>query len=375
MENKIRIALAGLKGGIGKTTLSMVLGSILKESYGKKVCYVDSDYFQYPITAQNQREQMFFERHNDLVRQVFEERGVDFDTRIMPPIFKMNEGFERSTSPEVVEKEHPDCDVFIYDFMGSQGFEDTYMYLTKMDYIILPTVIDTVNAQPTYYWMKGVNFGKKLVVKNNGEIRTKKIYLLFNGFNDENCDFELKSWLEDQARSFGIVTLQNPIKHFSGVARDVTSITEENKDFFVSLYLQPSQSYCEMTNVLQAIEEFLFDAGIIAKKDNAPRIIEDPLEFHKVVLEDLKSQLDELGELADRTNNSISELSEKHREILETYQRLCSMSIDDIKAMWGRKAITPTEMSLPDEVDQEAQEGEEGSVDSKEEGLNDEANE
>lgn len=340
---KLRIALAGLKGGIGKTTLSMVLGSILQRTYGKKVCYVDGDYFQYPLTAQKQREKIFFERNTTLTELLFESQGIDLEHREVPTVFKMSDGFEVKISPEEIERQYPDFDIYIYDFMGSQGYEDTYKYLTRMDYIILPTVIDSVNARPTFYWMSGITFGLNLMKKEGKETRTKDIFLLFNSFNDEDCDFSLKSWLEDQARKFQIKTLQNTVKHFPGVARDITSVTEDNPEFFTSLELQPSDTYCDQTNILQVVEEFLIMANIITEKKVTPQVIDDATVLHRNIIEDLKQQLSELNDLTVQANGTLSTLSEKHQAILDTYNNLCSMTLDEIHELFGRKVVSPNE--------------------------------
>ena len=342
---KVRIALAGLKGGIGKTTLSMVLGTILGETYKKKVCFVDCDYYQYPITAQKQRDDIFIDRYPELAKEIFESRGIEVDKRITPPIYKMKDGFDLTVMPEAVEEAYPDYDVYIYDFMGSQGYEEIYIYLTKMDYIILPTVIDSVNSRPTFYWMQGINFGLKLVNQSGQETpRLKKSFLLFNQFNDENCDLALKAWLEDEAMKANVATLQNTVLHFRGVSRDFSCVSRENMNFFVSVYLQPSKLYLEETNVHQVAEEIFLETGIIEKKEVAPEVIEDPIILHKTIIEDLKQQLDELTELTGNVTGAMSELSEKHMEILTTYQNLCSMSVDEIKKVFGRTPVPVPEV-------------------------------
>lgn len=357
--SKIRIALAGLKGGIGKTTLSMVLGTILGETYKKKVCFVDCDYYQYPITAQKQRDDIFIDRHPELAKEIFESRGIEVDKRIAPPIYKMKDGFDLTVMPEAVEEAYPDYDVYIYDFMGSQGYEAVYIYLTKMDYIILPTVIDSVNSRPTFYWMQGINFGLKLVNQSGEETpRLKKSFLLFNQFNDENCDLALKAWLEDEAMKANISILQNTVLYFRGVSRDFSCVSRENMDFFVSVYLQPSKLYMEETNVHQVAEEIFLETGIIEDKKVAPQVIKDPIILHKTIIEDLKQQLDELTELTGNVTGAMSDLSEKHKEILTTYQNLCSMSVDEIKRFFGRTPVPVPEVSEERPVEQAQSAGE-----------------
>ena len=350
---KVRIALAGLKGGIGKTTLSMVLGTILGETYKKKVCFVDCDYYQFPITAQKQRDDIFINRHPELAKEIFESRGMEVTKKIAPPIYKMKDGFDVTVMPEMVEETYPDYDVYIYDFMGSQGYSAVYIYLTKMDYIILPTVIDSVNSRPTFYWMQGINFGLKLVNESGQETpRLKKSFLLFNQFNDENCDLALKAWLEDEAAKANVATLQNTVLHFRGASRDFSCVSRENMDFFVSVYLQPSKLYLEETNVHQVAEEIFLETGIIEDKKVAPQVIKDPIILHKTIIEDLKQQLDELTELTGNVTGAMSDLSEKHKEILATYQNLCSMSVEEIKRVFGRTPVPMPEVPEERPVEQ-----------------------
>lgn len=78
-------------------------------------------------------------------------------------------------------------------------------------------------------------------------------------------------------------------------------------------------------------EEIFLETGIIEEKKVEPQVIKDPFVLHQTIIEDLKQQLDELTELTGNVTGAMSDLSEKHKEILTTYQNLCSMSVDDIK--------------------------------------------
>lgn len=148
---KKRIALAGSRGGTGKTTLSVVHGTILRETYRKKVCFVDCDSYQHPISVQKQREESFIEKDAELAKEIFKAHGLDVSKRVAPPIINMQIGFEREVMPKAVEEAYPEYYVYIYDFMGSQKNEEAFAYLTKMDCIIIPAIADSVNMLSTFH--------------------------------------------------------------------------------------------------------------------------------------------------------------------------------------------------------------------------------
>lgn len=338
MEKK-RIALAGSRGGTGKTTLSVVLGTILRETYGKKVCFVDCDFYQHPISAQKQWEEDFIEKNKELAKEIFGAHGLDVSKRVAPPIINMQIGFEKEMMPEAIEKAYPECDVYIYDFKDSLDNEEALTYLTKMDCVILPTIADSVNIPSTFHWIEKMNAKlNKLKTNEKGGLefsRLNSLFLLFNHFNDLTCDFSLKSWLEDEAKKANIVALENMVRYFSGVARDLSCMSKGNKDFFLSVYLQPSNPYMEETNIHQVAEEIFISAGIVDRKVVEPHVIQDATILHQTIVEDLKQQLDEIG-MSGR-HLSVPHLSAKYKEIWETYQRLCSMSADEIEKLFGRK--------------------------------------
>lgn len=160
-----------------KTTLSVVLGTILRETYGKKVCFVDCDFYQHPISVQKQREEAFIEKNAELAKEIFEAHGLDVSKRVAPPIINMQIEFEKEMMPEAIEEAYPEYDVYIYDFMGSQNDEESYAYLTKMDCIILPAIADSVNMLSTFHWIEGMN-AKLMTIEREG-LETPRLNMLF----------------------------------------------------------------------------------------------------------------------------------------------------------------------------------------------------
>lgn len=347
--SKIRIAFAGLKGGIGKTTLSMVFGTILQETFKKKVCFIDGDYFQYPISAQNQRELMFIDRKPELVEEVFRQRGISQENLLEPSIFKMQSEYSLDVF-EKVEKAYPDAEIYIYDMMGSQGYDDVFLFLTQMDYIILPAQLVSLDAKPTFFWMQGIGLGDRLVKAANVEKRLKDVFLLINQFPEDNPDLTLKAWFEDVARKESVRVLRNHVFKFHGAGRDLSSISEDNKDFFLSVRLQPSKAYMENSKIMTVVEEILYTIGVIDEAPKLPKIISDPFELYQAVVDDISSQIETLSSGLVNVSSDLNALPEKLKELVELQKSLVVMTPEEIKSMFKRQQVID-----PDKMDDAAQ--------------------
>lgn len=143
--------------------------------------------------------------------------------------------------------------------------------------------------------------------------RLNILFFLFNLFNDLTCDLCLKAWLEDEAKKSNIVTLENTVQHFTGVARDLSCASKENMDFFFSVYLQPSNAYMEESNIHQVADEIFINTGIVDGKVVKPHVIEDAILLHQTIVEDLKQQLDEICMSSRHLSNP--HLSAKYNDI------------------------------------------------------------
>ena len=140
------ISICNQKGGIGKSTFTMLLASHLHYTLGYDVLVVDCDYPQWSVQAQRERELSLIE-HDDyhkllLVRQ-FKATGRKLwpVLKCMPP-----------EAPEEVERllqsgYHPR--IILYDLPGTVNAEGVIRLLASLDAVFVPMKADKVVMEST----------------------------------------------------------------------------------------------------------------------------------------------------------------------------------------------------------------------------------
>lgn len=140
------ISICNQKGGIGKSTFTMLLASHLHYTLGYDVLVVDCDYPQWSVHAQRERELSLIE-HDDyhkllLVRQ-FKATGRKLwpVLKCMPP-----------EAPEEVERllqsgYHPR--IILYDLPGTVNAEGVIRLLASLDAVFVPMKADKVVMEST----------------------------------------------------------------------------------------------------------------------------------------------------------------------------------------------------------------------------------
>ena len=142
----VSIAVCNQKGGVGKSTFTVLLASYLHYIVGHDVLVVDCDYPQWSIYAQRERELSLIE-HDDyhkllLVRQ-FKATGRKLwpVLKCMPP-----------EAPEEVERllqsgYHPR--IILYDLPGTVNAEGVIRLLASLDAVFVPMKADKVVMEST----------------------------------------------------------------------------------------------------------------------------------------------------------------------------------------------------------------------------------
>lgn len=140
------ISICNQKGGVGKSTFTVLLASYLHYIVGHDVLVVDCDYPQWSVHAQRERELSLIE-HDDyhkllLVRQ-FKATGRKLwpVLKCMPP-----------EAPEEVERllqsgYHPR--IILYDLPGTVNTEGVIRLLASLDAVFVPMKADKVVMEST----------------------------------------------------------------------------------------------------------------------------------------------------------------------------------------------------------------------------------
>jgi len=159
METKI-ISVVGEKGGIGKTTLNIILASDLFYAKGKKVVLLDLDDPQYSIYNKRQRE----------LESLDEEERQSIELYPIEPVTV-------ATLQDTIVKHYGRVDFIILDLPGSLNVE-MVKGLLYVEHVFVPFDHDELEIDSTshFYFTLKNNF------LDNEERMLKSIHLFFNKY-------------------------------------------------------------------------------------------------------------------------------------------------------------------------------------------------
>ncbi|MDF0716564.1 ParA family protein [Muricauda sp. 334s03] len=159
METKI-ISVVGEKGGIGKTTLNIILASDLFYAKGKKVVLLDLDNPQYSIYNKRQRE----------LESLDEEERQSIELYPIEPVTV-------ATLQDTIVKHYGMVDYIILDLPGSLNVE-MVKGLLYVEHVFVPFDHDELEIDSTshFYFTLKNNF------LDNEERMLKSIHLFFNKY-------------------------------------------------------------------------------------------------------------------------------------------------------------------------------------------------
>ena len=195
------ISVAGQKGGCGKSSITVLLASMLAYKYGKKVLVIDADYIQH--TLQNCRE--------DDINAVKEGRdakksGYSLVNKTKADIYEAylaNKG--ESLEPyEIIEtpmemgvineqlERAKDYDFVVVDMPGSVEHDDYFRIISKFDVVFVPFTADPFVFNSNYPYAKILQDS----VMKNPRLRLKKMYWFWNRYV-ENEGKEVRMKMEN----------------------------------------------------------------------------------------------------------------------------------------------------------------------------------
>lgn len=287
-KRKIRIAVSGIKGGTGKSTVAMFLGLISRELYGKTVCLVDCDEYQETLSHLSKTEEALLLDRPNYFQELNEKRAKKSRYFAPLPVEKIPNLSAKNI--EEVEKRHPECDLFIFDTKGSEVEPEFMLQLTQMDYIIVPLILDNTSLRPSYMWIRGMLYS--LRQKGYGD-RNKGIMLLFNKYNVEDPDQRRhKEWWVKTAKEEGLEVIKSEVFSNELIGKGVDRSGNESA-FFQSISIVPEDGTLSVTNIAEVVKNIIefVDGPQLENRVKARRVVK---ERHIIDNDFIISKMEEL---------------------------------------------------------------------------------
>ncbi|MDY3883821.1 division plane positioning ATPase MipZ [Porphyromonas somerae] len=365
-KRKIRIAVSGIKGGTGKSTVAMFLGLISRELYGKTVCLVDCDEYQETLSHLSKTEETLLLDRPNYFQELNEKRAKKSRYFAPLPVEKIPNLSAKNIAE--VERRHSECDLFIFDTKGSEVEPEFMLQLTQMDYIIVPLILDNTSLRPSYMWIRGMLYS--LRQKGYGD-RNKGIMLLFNKYNVEDPDQRRhKEWWVKTAKEEGLKVIKSEVFSNELIGKGVDRSGNESA-FFQSISIVPEDGTLSVTNIAEVVKDIIefIDGPQVENAVKARRVAK---ERHVIDNDFIISKIDELLLALNKTKAFIQNNNVSATQLRMIEEWIDSLGISKIKYLMEDVPYMPDDPSSSSFFPLLNKEKDSEEVDEKE---NDDANE
>lgn len=173
MKQTISVAVSNQKGGVGKSTLTVLLASYLHYVKGLSVAVVDCDTLQHSISNMRTRDMQAVEK-NDYYKQLLMTQWERLHKKAYP-IVEATPQQARDSVDELIAT-MPSLEVVLLDLPGSVASEGVFATIINMDYVLTPLVADRIVMQSTLCFSTAVLD----YIRQHKDIPLKEFLFLWN---------------------------------------------------------------------------------------------------------------------------------------------------------------------------------------------------
>ncbi|BDE81931.1 nucleotide-binding protein [Porphyromonas somerae] len=338
-KRKIRVAISGIKGGTGKSTVAMFLGLISRELYGKTVCLVDCDEYQETLSHLSKTEETLLLNKPNFFQELNGKRANKSKYFAPLPVEKIRDLSESAIKG--VESRHPECDLFIFDTKGSEVEPEFMLQLTQMDYIIVPLILDNTSLRPSYMWIRGMLYS--LGQKGYGD-RNKGIMLLFNKYNIDDPDQRRhKEWWVKTAKEEGLEVVKSEVFANELIGKGV-DVSGNESVFFQSISIVPDDGTLIVTNASEVVKNIIefIDGAQVENGVKARRVTK---ERHIIDNDFIVSKIDELLLALNKTKGFVQNNNVSATQLRMIEEWIDSLGISKIKYLMEDVPYMPDDLA------------------------------
>ena len=175
MDSKtLFVAFSTQKGGVGKTTFTVLAASYLHYLKGYNVVVVDCDYPQHSIVSMRKRDTELVNNNQSYKLLAFNQ-FKSLNKKAYPILCATPEE-AITTAKEHIQSSENEIDIVFFDLPGTVNSEGVISSLASMDYIFTPITADRVVLESTLSFAMTIN---NLLVQNE-QFNIKGLNLFWN---------------------------------------------------------------------------------------------------------------------------------------------------------------------------------------------------
>lgn len=151
-KETLKISFATQKGGVGKSTMTTLLASVLHYRLGYNVVVMDCDFPQHSLTKMRERDKKTIiqnDYHKKAALKQFQEIA-----KKAYPIIKCKAETALDMASEYVKQSAVEPDMIFFDLPGTANTKGVLTTLKKMDFIFSPITADRLVVESTLGFTK-----------------------------------------------------------------------------------------------------------------------------------------------------------------------------------------------------------------------------
>lgn len=241
------MSVCNQKGGIGKSTFTVLLASYLHYELKRNCVVVDCDYPQWSIHSQREREVSIMERSDyyklKLIRQ-YKENGQK-----LWPVINTTPDKALDDLQHFLEMDDREFDFVLFDIPGTINIKGVPGLLAKLDYMFVPMKADRIVMESTINFARIIN--DQFVISQ--EINMKGLYLFWS-----MIDKRERTPLYDQYdKALDICGLRRMESHIPYRLRFNKEIAPTGGPAFRSTVFPPERSFTAEIELAELVTEIL----------------------------------------------------------------------------------------------------------------------
>lgn len=151
-KETLKISFSTQKGGVGKSTMTTLIASVLHYRLGFNVLVIDCDFPQYSLTNMRERDKKTI-MHNEYHKKVAMRQFQTINKKAYPIIkCKAENALEKAS--EYVSQSVVRPDVIFFDLPGTANTKGVLTTLMAMDFIFSPITADRLVVESTLGFTK-----------------------------------------------------------------------------------------------------------------------------------------------------------------------------------------------------------------------------
>lgn len=241
------IAFSSQKGGVGKSTFTTLLASILHYRLGYNIAVFDADFPQHSLMKMKTRDLSMVMENQHLKKLAYKQ----FSTinKKAYPIIQVKADHILQNAHEYIEKSTIPTDVIFFDLPGTVNTPGILKALAGMHYIFTPITADRLVMESTLVFTQLLQD----VIMKKGETSLKSIHLFWNQVDGREST-PLYTIYNDLIHQLGLNLMESQIKSSTRFRKE----SEENsKTVFRSTLLPADENLMKTCRLDIFVNEFL----------------------------------------------------------------------------------------------------------------------